>query len=239
MFSDNLARILRASGSKTTTGRQKRAEPVLIRAYQPNQEFPHHATTFFSSCSKARRPSTNVSGLNCRLARTTISNERIVGKLHLNTSRIMRLATFLATALGMVLLLAMTPSREKPLSFFRAKTVNHLLLKQGSRNACSNSVRCLIRRCCGKASPAALDAKTYAALGSASRNNRPTPFGFHTNQESMGTFSFGDGRLVCAFHDIYSPEVVLENPLLQYLPRLMSSLIYLLWITFSLACRIG
>ncbi len=52
----------------------------------------------------------------------------------------MRLAKFLDTALGMIRLLAMIPSLEKPFSFARAWTTNHGLAKLSARSAWSNSV---------------------------------------------------------------------------------------------------
>ena len=131
----------------------------------------------------------------------------------LNASRIIRLTKFLADAAGMDRLLTIIPSRATPYSFFRRWIANQGLVRLGARNACSKSLRCFIRRREGRLYPT-LGGKTCAAFGSAGCNHCATPFGFHTNQKSMGAFSFSNRWLVCAFH-VGVPLNGFENPALQ------------------------
>jgi hypothetical protein len=46
-----------------------------------------------------------------------------------------------------------------------------------------------------------LNGQTFAALGTAGTDHRPTAAGFHANQKAMGAFASHNGRLKGAFHN--------------------------------------
>ena len=112
----------------------------------------------------------------------------------------MRLAKFLAAALGMARLLAMMPSRATLAVFTHVWTENHLFawLSVACR-ARSKSVRCFKRRQDDRVW-SALGGKANAAFGPSRGDNRPAPLGFHAHQKSVSALPFGNRGLVCAFH---------------------------------------
>lgn len=207
---NDFARVVRAGRSKTAGWGPQRAYQILVRIDHPKQQSFHLVCTFCSNCISAIRPSVALSESSLFFARITKSNAQPAEKFRLNISLINRLAKFLDTASGMILLLATTPRRDTPILFSLAWIANHLLAMLAAFSSRSKSVRFLIRRQRGKDCPA-LDCKTLAALCPAGVDYCSSALGLHADQKPVCAFALGNRRLICAFHGLYLLKIDLKT----------------------------
>lgn len=124
MLAQRLQRVLRTGGQITATGRQQRADGILIKPHQQNQQAGEH---FFAAFSSALRKSSLcaprgpfLSGVIC--GRTTRSSAGRFSAICLKASRIRRLIRLRSTACGNRRLDTIIPSRASPSSLGLAKT---------------------------------------------------------------------------------------------------------------------
>ena len=60
-----------------------------------------------------------------------------------------------------------------------------------------------------------LYSQAFAAFGATGSQYCATTAGFGANQEAVGAFAFGNGRLISAFHDVPKNRYEIENGRLQ------------------------
>jgi hypothetical protein len=84
--------------------------------------------------------------------------------------------------------------------------------------------------------------KTSAPFSPARLDYQAATLRFHAYQKTMGALSFSNRRLICSFHDSYTP--VSKEPVItiftnNYVKLILTGLCKTpLWITFYFACRL-
>lgn len=194
-----------AGWSKSARGWLKRANQVLISAYQPDHNSAHLFSTRLNSVSRLP-PRVPPFRERVRLAITTTSTLQILILCRRNTSRIALLTRFRSTAPGNVFLLAIIPSlallpplREKYILKYSSATLSARMTwpKPSPRNN-----RCAVVKLAGTldCEADALNRESGTALGTACIDDSAATARFHAHQKAMGAFSPDYGWLICTFH---------------------------------------
>ena len=109
IFRQGFAGIVGTGWGKSACWRAKRANQVLIGAYQLDYNFAHRFFTLLNNTSKLS-PRVPPSWAQARLTITTISSLQVLTSCRRNASRMILLIQFRCTALGNIFFLAIIPS---------------------------------------------------------------------------------------------------------------------------------
>ena len=179
----------------------KRTYQILVATNQFNHCFAHLLCIRFNSTFKLCLDSV----LGCIWADLTITTKSSLLALILWCRKIsltVLLILFRLTALGNTLLLATTPSLAWDFSFWTKKTLKYSSSTDSARITWTNpSLR--NNRCEAENPKRELNSKSGTPSRTTSTDNGTAPACFHSYQKTMSAFSFGYGRLVSSFHDIF------------------------------------
>jgi len=187
-----------------------RTNKILVRPDQKKHKSAHYflSKTAFSACTSCALASGKSFFFKARRKRITTSASIPLRVKDRKFSLTILLILFLSTAPGISLLLTVIPSRAHPARLLWTCTANQrvvcALCLRMAEKPCWRDILLLRGK---KARSADLDAQSCTAFGSSGRYNSTSALGFHAHQKTVGAFSFGYGRLECAFHNLILDRV--------------------------------
>ena len=192
---------MRAARIKSTRRWSKRTYQILITTNQFNYCFAHLFCIRFNNMFKLCLGSSP----QCIWTDLTITTKSSLLALMLWCRKIsltVLLILFRLTAPGKTFLLATIPSLAYGFTFWIKNTLKYSSSTTSARRTSANpSLRNNL--CEGEKPKWELGSKSGTASGTTSPDNGTAPACFHSYQKTMSAFSFGYGRLVSSFHDMF------------------------------------